>query len=63
MLSNSTKLQFFFFYLVLGPLSYITLVPVMFVTTFNDYKKDLLFFFLLCVNLLGLVFCVFFFFY
>lgn len=46
---------------MLGPLSYITLVPVMFVTTFNDYKKDLLFFFLLCVNLLGLVFCVFFF--
>lgn len=47
---------------MLGLLSYITLVPVMFVTTFNDYKKDLLFFFLLCVNLLGLVFCVFFFF-
>ena len=46
---------------MLGLLSYITLVPVMFVTTFNDYKKDLLFFFLLCVNLLGLVFCVFFF--
>lgn len=45
---------------MLGPLSYITLVPVMFVTRFNDYKKDLLFFFLLCVNLLGLVFCVFF---
>lgn len=47
---------------MLGPLSYITLVPVMFVTRFNDYKKDLIFFFPVVCELVGVSILCFFFF-
>lgn len=46
---------------MLGPLSYITLVPVMFVTRFNDYKKDLIFFFPVVCELVGVSILCFFF--